>query len=304
MVSQGTLQFHADDAPARSISPYLELGAYEQLWSDPSASFKNLAQLFRDNPDALPSDLVDHDVARSMATQVVERIRAAGVGHFGVRVHRAGEYPAKLRDARHPIELLYYRGTWEFSEGRCIAVVGTRSPTPDGRSQAEALVRFLASEQWTVVSGLASGIDTIAHQTALRSGTPTIAVAGTPISSCYPPENAALQEQIAKDFLLISQVPVWRHSLQDHRRNRFFFPERNVTMSALTEASVIVEAGDTSGTLIQARAALHQGRRLFILDRCFERSDLTWPRRFVEQGAIRLRDFGQIREALGSAQQD
>lgn len=304
MVSQSMLRFHADDAPARSVSPYLELGAYEQLWSDPSVSFKSIAQLFRDNPDALPSDLVDHEAARAMAARVVERIRAAGVSHFGVRVHRAGEYPVKLRDARHPVELLYYRGAWEFSETRCVAVVGTRTPTSEACAEAGALVGFLVAEDWTVVSGLAAGIDTIAHRATLRAGGRTVAVAGTPITSCYPAENEALQEQIAKDFLLISQVPVWRHSQQDHRRNRFFFPERNVTMSALTEATIIVEAGETSGTLIQARAALHQGRKLFILDRCFERPDLTWPRRLAEQGAIRVRDFAQIREALGRAQQD
>ena len=84
-------------------------------------------------------------------------------------------------------------------------------------------------------------------------------------------------------------APVLRYERQKPPQNRLFFPERNVTMSALTEATVIVEAGETSGTLIQARAALHQNRKLFILDSCFQRSDLTWPARFAEQGAIRVR---------------
>lgn len=304
VVSQGTLHFGVDGGPARSVSPYLELGAYEALWSDARATFKSLAELFRANPDALPSDLVPRSDARTLAARVVERIRGAGVRHFGVRVHRAGEYPLKLRDARHPVELLYYRGAWELSETRCIAVVRTRTPSSEAESQAGALAHFLVGEGWTVVSGLAHGVDSIAHRAAIRAGGRTIAVAGTPLTTCYPLENRALQEEIARDFLLISQVPVWRHSQQDYRRNRFFFPERNVTMSALTEATVIVDAGETSGTLIQARAALHQGRKLFILDRCFERADLTWPRRFAEQGAIRVRDFAQIREVLGRAQQD
>jgi DNA processing protein len=105
----------------------------------------------------------------------------------------------------------------------------------------------------------------------------------------YPKENAQLQERIAADFTVISQVPVLRYENQKVPQNRLFFPERNVTMSALTEATIIVEAGETSGTLVQARAALHQGRKLFILDSCFLRTDLTWPQRFADQGAIRVR---------------
>ena len=89
-----------------------------------------------------------------------------------------------------------------------------------------------------------------------------------------------------------------RYESQDYRLNRFFFPERNVTMSALTEATVIVEAGQTSGTLIQARAALDQGRKLFILDSCFRDSRLSWPDKFAGKGAVRVRDYDDIRRHL------
>ena len=87
--------------------------------------------------------------------------------------------------------------------------------------------------------------------------------------------------------------------MQHAPQNRLFFPERNVTMSALTEATVIVEAGETSGTLIQARAALHQGRKLLILESCFQNRALTWPERFEKKGAIRVRDYDDIKRALG-----
>jgi DNA processing protein len=110
-----------------------------------------------------------------------------------------------------------------------------------------------------------------------------------------------LQRRVARDFLLISQVPVKRYENQDYRQNRLFFPERNITMSALTEATVIVEAGETSGTLIQARAALQQGRKLFILDSCFRNKRLTWPHRFAEKGAIRVADYDDIRQHLSPA---
>ena len=107
-----------------------------------------------------------------------------------------------------------------------------------------------------------------------------------------------MQRLIAERFLLISPVPVQRYESQDYRRNRLFFPERNVVMSALTEATIIVEAGQTSGTLIQARAALQQGRRLFVLDSCFRDPHLTWPARLAARGAVRVADYDDIRRGL------
>ena len=115
----------------------------------------------------------------------------------------------------------------------------------------------------------------------------------------YPISNAELQELIAKDYLLISQVPVERYDMQQNPvSNRFFFPERNKTMSALTTATIIVEAGETSGTLVQAREALRQGRRVLILNNCFENPNLSWPTRFEKMGAIRVRDYDEIRQQL------
>jgi DNA processing protein len=126
-------------------------------------------------------------------------------------------------------------------------------------------------------------------------------VLGTPITETYPPENRRLQRQIADDHLLVSQVPIVRHSRQHAGANRYFFPERNATISALTEATVIIEAGDTSGTLVQARHAMKQGRKLFILDSCFRTPSLTWPAKFAEQGAIRVSDYQQIKRHLAAA---
>jgi DNA processing protein len=218
-----------------------------------------------------------------------------------VRVHGELEYPARLRDAAHPVELLYFTGSWDYVESRCLAVIGTRKPSAEGLRRVVKLVKMLVRDDWTIVSGLASGIDTVAHKTALENSGRTIAVIGTPVSETYPKENRDLQAEIARRFLVISQIPVARYEQQDFRANRAFFPERNVTMSALTKASIIVEASETSGTLTQARAALKQGRKLFILDSCFENPSITWPARFEEQGAIRVRDFEQIRDTLGDA---
>ena len=289
------------DFESRAVSPFREMGAYEALWVQPSTTFKSLSERFARHPGSVPSDFVRRAEAHECAVFAKRRFEEAEVERFGVRVHGAGEYPEMLRDAAHPVELLYYQGWWVLASSRSVAVVGARKPSRDGLARTKRLVRALVADDFTVVSGLAAGVDRMAHETAIEENGRTIAVIGTPLSHTYPKEHGALQRHISEHFLLVSQVPVKRYESQDYRRNRFFFPERNVTMSALTEATVIVEAGETSGTLIQARAALRQGRKLFILDSCFRNSRLTWPARFVGKGAIRIRDCDDLRRHLSAA---
>lgn len=290
----------AADFEARAILPARELGAYEALWAKEGTSFKRLADMFRANPGSVPSDFVSKAEAEQYSRLALGAIRAEGIKHFGIRVHGAGEYPEKLRDAQHPAELLYFQGNWDLTSSRCVAIVGTRKPSEEGMRRAAKLARSFAKEGFTVVSGLAQGVDAVAHTTAIEAGGQTIAVLGTPITWYYPPEHKALQQRIADDYLVISQVPIVRYSRQTFHGNRFFFPERNVTMSALTEATVIVEAGETSGTLIQARHAIQQGRKLFILDSCFRDPKLTWPAKYLERGAIRVTDFDEVMQHLAT----
>jgi DNA processing protein len=286
--------------PAKApIVPHREMGAYEALWLEKGATFKTIADRFAQDPQALPSDFVEPSFAAECAAKVMERFRGAGINRFGVRLNHAGDYPEKLRDARHPVEMLYFQGIWELTETKCIAVVGSRQASAEGQKRAARIARELAGRGYTVVSGLAAGIDTAALTAAIEAGGQIIAVIGTPLTNAYPAQNKSLQAAIAERFLVVSQVPVLRYERQAPPQNRLFFPERNVTMSALTEATIIVEAGETSGTLTQARAALHQGRKLFILDSCFQRSDLTWPRRFEALGAVRVREPADIWRALG-----
>ena len=287
------------DFQSRALSPLLEMGAYEALWLQNGATFKSIADLFRDNEDAVPSDFVEETVAAEHAYRVLDKMREEGVNDFGVRVHGAGEYPKKLRDAKHPIELLYYRGWWDLVETPCVAIVGTRDPSEEGVARAKKLVRHLVADNVTIVSGLAKGIDKVAHAAAMEEGGKTIAVLGTPLTRVYPKENAKLQQRLGDEFLLISQVPLLKYlQAKNPRVNSYFFPERNVTMSALTLGTVIIEAGETSGTLYQARAAMEQGRKLFILDSCFRQPRLTWPEKFAELGAVRVRDYNDIRACL------
>lgn len=293
-----------------AVSPMRELGAYEWLWSQENEklkpSFKAVAELFRQNPGALPSELVNEDDAMGCARLVLDRFKRSRVESFGVRLNGVGDYPQRLREAENPVEMLYYQGEWDLAYApKRVAIVGTRNPTDEGIRRTRKLVTGLVRDNFTIVSGLANGVDTVAHETAIERGGETIAVIGTPLDHTYPKENIELQQRIARDFLLISQVPVLLYASRSWQWNRLFFPERNVTMSALTQATIIVEAGETSGTLIQARAALAQKRKLFILDSNFHKAGLTWPHRFEERGAIRVKDFDDIQAHLdGEASDD
>lgn len=286
----------------KPISPWREMAAYEALWKHDKASFKTIADRFRQHPESIPSELVTKQDIESALPKIEEHLRNIDLHDVGIRVRGSADYPERLQDAAHPVELLYYRGWWDLIDApKRIAVVGAREVSEDGIRRTRKLVRLLVRAGYTIVSGLARGVDTLAHETAIEEGGKTIAVIGTPITEYYPPENRDLQDQIARDHLLVSQVPICRYAAQDYRVNRLFFPERNATMSALSHGTVIVEASDTSGTLVQARAAFHQGRKLFILDNNFHDAALTWPARFEAQGAIRVRgmDISDIRAALG-----
>ena len=291
------LDFEHSNFEARAVSHFREMGAYEALWCKSGTTFVSLAKQFASRPGSLPSDFVSTEEAQKCAVFVGRKFEEASI-KFGVRVHGAGEYPYKLRDAASPVEVLYYQGWWDLVASRSVAVVGTRRPSPEGLSRTRRLVRFLVEDDFTVVSGLAAGIDTMAHQTAMEANGRTIAVIGTPLSHSYPRENTDLQRHIAENFLVVSQVPLKRYESQTYRSNRSFFPERNATMSALTEATIIVEAGESSGTLIQARAAIRQNRKLFILDSCFQNPRLTWPSEYEAKGAIRVKDYDDIRRTL------
>jgi len=286
------------DAWARAVMPMRELGAHEALWLRQEATPRSIARMFNAHPGALPSDFVPRAEVDRHARLALGSLRAAGVIGFGLRIRGGGEYPPGLLDAEHPATVLQFSGVWDIVHTPGVALIGTRQPSPEGIRLAARLAHDCVQAGITVVSGLAQGIDTVAHTRAIEAGGLTMAVLGTPLSSSYPLANTALQRRIARDFLLVSQVPVLRHARQGPRENRLFFAERNATMAALTQATVIVEAGNTSGALIQARHALQQGRALFIPESCCACPELTWPAKFLDRGAIRFGGFEDIRTAL------
>lgn len=213
---------------------------------------------------------------------------------FGFVTYKNNNYPSRLSDLKEKIFLLYYLGNFDLINSHSISIIGSRKSSQDGLKRASKLTKCLVQNGFTIVSGLAEGIDTAAHKACLEENGKTIAVIGTPLNHCYPINNKSLMQEIAKNHLVISQVPFIRYERLGINLKKLFFPERNKTMSAISDATVIVEATDKSGTLIQARAALDQGRRLFILQNNFDNKNVTWPEKFERLGAIRVRNMNDI----------
>lgn len=167
-------------------------------------------------------------------------------------------------------------------EGLKVSVVGSRKPSQQGIEDAQCLVRTLVEYGSIVVSGLAEGIDTIAHQTAIDSQGKTIAVLGTPLDIIYPAKNINLLNSIKKNHLAISQFPMGYPTKKEN------FPMRNRTMALLSDATIIVEASEISGTRHQGWEALRLGRYVFIMKSIIENKELTWPKEMVKYGAQEL----------------
>ena len=178
--------------------------------------------------------------------------------------------------------------------GPRVAIIGTRKPTENGINYARDLARMLARRGVVIVSGLALGIDTVAHRAAMDAGGKTIAVIGTPLEVSYPRQNAELQRRIAREHLVVSQFPPGSPVA---RRN---FPIRNYTMALIADASVIVEAGEKSGTMHQGWTAIRLNRPLFIPSSVVRDSGLKWPRQLIDYGAIKLVEMEDVQYYIPS----
>ena len=279
------------DGPAlQPISPMREIGAYESIWLEPGCSFTSIAGQFAKNPSALPSNFATLENREECAAGVLEYFRLAGVDRYGVRIHRAGDYPQKLREARTPVELLYYQGTWEPVETDCIAVVGSESASWSGVNLADKMARVLAMMDYTVVSGLGTTADMTAHRGAIDAGGNVIAVTSSPLGDMTGLVGQEVYQTISRSYLVTTPVPVLRYQKRKQSDIKAFRSQMYEMMSALTAATIIVDAEDDSDVLIQAKAALYQGRKLFIPDFCFQRQDIKWPRFYEDLGAIRIRE--------------
>jgi DNA processing protein len=189
------------------------------------------------------------------------------------------DYPEQLRTIHQRPPFLFYRGQLESRDAGGVAVVGTRHPTDGGLRRARAIAAGLAERGITVISGLAAGVDTAAHQGALRAGGRTVAVVGSGLERAYPKENAELQDQLGREHLVLSQF--WPNTAPTQRT----FPMRNAVMSGYAAATVVVEASGHSGAKMQARLALQHGRPVFLLDSLLEHS---WAQEYSRKPGTRV----------------
>lgn len=173
----------------------------------------------------------------------------------------------------------------------CVAIVGTRSPSDDGERRTRRVVKELLKAGAVVVSGLAQGVDTIAHTHALDLGGRTIAVLGTPLDDVFPRANASLQQRIGESDLLLSEFAPGSTVARGN------FPRRNRTMALVADASVIIEAGATSGTISQGWEAIRLGRPLFLLKSLVD-AGFSWPREMIDHGAFVLNDMADLLDVL------
>jgi len=221
-----------------------------------------------ENARVIPTEIVTIDPARIMG----------GLNEF---------------ERRHAPEQLFACGDVTLLRAAVrVAVVGSRKASLPGRKRVAKLVSALVERDVVIVSGLAAGIDTAAHEEALKRGGRTIAVLGTPLNEAHPASNAPLQAQLMEKHIVVTQFPLGHPTLRSN------FPRRNRTMALLCHASVIVEAGESSGTLSQGWEALRLNRPLFILRSVFDNNELTWPEEMRMYGAQVLEDTEQLLQAL------
>ena len=188
--------------------------------------------------------------------------------------------PLNSFETKNAPETLYLEGDSQLlTEGMRIAVVGSRSASDNGIRRTKLLSEALVRHNITVVSGLAKGVDTAAHQTAISAGGRTIAVLGTPLSKPYPANNKQLLDAIKQDHLAVSQFP------EGYPFQKQNFPRRNRTMALISDATVIVEAGEKSGTRHQGWEALRLGRLVFIMKNVADDKRLSWPKEMIGYGA-------------------
>lgn len=186
------------------------------------------------------------------------------------------DYPVNLRLVPNLSPFLFYRGSLEARDAYSIAVVGTRQASEIGRARAARMARELCERGVRIYSGLAKGIDTAAHTATLDAGGRTLAVIGTGISKCYPAENRTLMERIADNGAVISQF--WPSA----SGATWTFPRRNITMSGLSQATCVIEAGHTSGAKLQARYAYEHGKRVFLIRSLVQ--DQPWAAKMLADG--------------------
>jgi DNA processing protein len=238
---------------------------------------------------------LSEELPRAMALAMVNvDAELALIARHGVHLRALGspDYPPALSHISDPPHLLYVRGTVTPADAKAVALVGSRKFTGYGRRIAERLATDLARAGYTIVSGLARGIDGIAHRAALKAGGRTLAVMAGGLSRIYPPEHAELADEVAAAGALVSEAPMSQDPLAG------MFPARNRIISGLSRGVVIIEAADKSGALITAGHAAEQGRTAFAVPGPVDAATSAGTNALIREGAVLVRGAEDVIEEL------
>jgi DNA processing protein len=234
-----------------------------------------------------------HDLVQSMRTvDVAAELERMARHNVQLLALGGSDYPACLAEIPGPPHLLYVRGKIEARDATAVALVGSRQCTSYGRRVAERLAGDLARAGYTVVSGLARGIDGCAHRGALQAGGRTLAVLAGGLSRIYPPEHKGLAAEVEASGALLSEAAMDMDPLAG------MFPARNRIISGLSRGVIIVEANEKSGALITAHHAAEQGRTVFAVPGPIDSAASAGTNELLRQGAILVRSAEDVREEL------
>jgi DNA processing protein len=264
-----------------------EFGSPEAVRQAPVGELMSKGGLSRETAETLGRTL-DREVTRRIDRELraVERLRATVLTCADAR------YPARLLTITDPPPLLYLTGSMTEADQHALAVVGSRRATPAGRALTEQLSRELATLGFTVVSGLARGVDAAAHRGAIAAKGRTLAVLGCGIDQTYPPEHKQLREAVEAQGAVLSECPVGAPPHSHH------FPKRNRIISGLSLGVLVTEAAVESGSLITARLAAEQGREVFAVPGPITSEYSRGPHGLIRQGAKLVEGVDDVLEEL------
>lgn len=284
------------NAPWLALARVKGLGAvsFKKLTTrfvDPTAAF-SAALTELEQVEGLHRDTIDGIVAFSDWAEIDEEIERARDAGIAIVPFTNPNYPARLRTIADPPPFLYVKGNILTDDDKAVAIVGSRSASEYGRRVARDLARGLASLGFTVVSGMARGIDGSAHESALQAGGRTIAVLGSGVERAYPAEHETLYRRIGENGAVLSELPIGTRPLA------FNFPARNRLISGLSLGVVVVEATEKSGSLITATLAVEQGREVFAVPGEVGSSRSRGAHRLIRQGAKLVESVDDIIEEI------
>jgi len=260
----------------------------QEIWEAPFTQLKEIKEFARS---------AETFVRHRERLNVEEELREIAARDLKVITLADPDYPKPLRAIDSAPPVLYLKGNYIEKDQLAIAMVGTRRPSPYGIMIAGKLAKELAELGFTIVSGLALGIDTAAHRGALSAGARTIAVLGGGFLSIYPQENRGLVEEIARSGAVVSEYSL--KTLPD----RWTFPRRNRIISGLTRGTIVVEAPQHSGALITAKCALEQGREVFAVPGPITEEASKGTHQLIQQGAKLITDIDDILAEFADLQQ-